>query len=728
VRYDNDGATKDKDMKVAIIGCGNMAAVHLPHVLSHETVESVSIADINEQRLEETAKRFHIMRRYTDFELMLKEQKPDVVHILTPPATHAEVAIKAMELGAHILVEKPMATTYTEAEAMMAVAKQQGVKLCVDHNFLFDPVMIEARELVSKGAVGRIVYVDACYTYDVRRSRGFLDVPSGRESHWLSQLPGGLVLDLVPHPLSIVLHFLGKPQKAWVAKQNNGLLPNDWPDELRVSLQGSQITGSVGVSLGGRPDCFTCNIYGTRMTIHVNISNMSIVTRKVRPVPKPLVRALDNFEQAGQLLTSTLANSFKVGLGMSASPGMGGVKQVIKEFYRSIERKSEPPVTGAEGKIVTEVVDEILRQVSDGADLSLTPHRDDSSNLHGPRPKMIQARTTKAALVTGATGFIGSHLVARLVEDGHQVRALARTSSDLSYLQQQPVEIAYGDLRDERALKHALKGIDIVYHAGAAMRGSWEEYHESTIRGTERMLSLSLEAGVQRFVHLSSLVVYHVYDKPRNACITESCPYEENAKAVGPYAHAKVEAEKLVFRFYEQGLPVSVIRPGLVYGPRGPVMFPHIGYRVHKKIFVAIGKGDNLIPFTYIGNTVDAIMLASENPEAIGQAFHIVDDGDITQRQYLARYMAETLARFKTVSLPFPLLLLAIKQVDLLRRLGVLKPASAPSYYGLVTKYKSLRYDTSKAKKDLQWQPQVTLEEGLKRTFEWYRSSKQTFI
>jgi nucleoside-diphosphate-sugar epimerase len=326
-------------------------------------------------------------------------------------------------------------------------------------------------------------------------------------------------------------------------------------------------------------------------------------------------------------------------------------------------------------------------------------------------------------LVTGATGFLGGHLASRLVRQGDEVRALARRTSKIGHFRQQGVEVVYGDLKDRETLQHAVDGMEIVYHAGAAMSGSWKDFEESTIKGTERMLELSLEAGVKRFVHVSSLAVYQVYELQKNTLVNENNPYEKTPEKVGHYAHSKVEAEKLAFRFHEKGLPVVIVRPGIIYGPRGKVLFPHIGYPVKNKLFVIIGNGDNLLPLTYIDNTVEAILSAGAKEGVLGQAYNIVDDEAITQREYLEKYMAATHSRFLTLSMPFSLLLLSILLVEQMRNLGILTKASSPSMYGLVAKYKSLRFDTCKAKKELNWHPEISLEEGLKNTFDWYNNN-----
>jgi nucleoside-diphosphate-sugar epimerase len=290
-------------------------------------------------------------------------------------------------------------------------------------------------------------------------------------------------------------------------------------------------------------------------------------------------------------------------------------------------------------------------------------------------------------------------------------------------LRQANIEVAYGDLKDRESLQRALEGVDIVYHAGAAMRGGRQEYFETTIRGTEWMLELAQAANVKRFVHISSVTVYRVHDLPPHALIDENCPYEPHPERVGAYAHSKVEAEKLAFRYVQLGLPVVVVRPGLIYGPCGRVMYPHIGYYVHKKLFFLVGRGDSLLPFVYIDNTVDGILRAAASEKAIGQAYNLADDGLMTQKEYLGRYMTATNAGFIAVSTPFWILLAAVYGVERLQRLGVLR--QSPTVYGLSTKYKSVRIDSSKARRELNWQPRVGLEEGLRRTFEWHATTLQ---
>src|SRR5262245_11145127 len=132
-------------MKVGIVGCGQIATVHIPYIRALPDTTIVAVTDHDPARASEMAARFGIAGVSRTVDELVARHRPDVVHILTPPQTHAPLALQAMHAGCHVLVEKPMAVNLEEAEAMEAAARLRGVKLCVDHNHLFDPAVVAAR-------------------------------------------------------------------------------------------------------------------------------------------------------------------------------------------------------------------------------------------------------------------------------------------------------------------------------------------------------------------------------------------------------------------------------------------------------------------------------------------------------------------------------------------------------------------------------------------------------
>ena len=181
------------------------------------------------------------------------------------------------------------------------------------------------------------------------------------------------------------------------------------------------------------------------------------------------------------------------------------------------------------------------------------------------------------ALVTGATGLLGSHIVDRLLDRGDDVTALARPTSDVSYLREREVPIAYGDVTDADSLRSAVEGADVVYHAAAKVTdwGPWSDFEATTIRGTENVLEAASAAAIPRVLYVSTDSVYPNSAKFRGATITEDTPFEEAPPSWDPYQRAKLAAERIVWQFQRDGrLKVSIVRPGLILGERDRSIMP----------------------------------------------------------------------------------------------------------------------------------------------------------
>jgi predicted dehydrogenase len=347
-------------MKVGIIGCGQIALTHIPYILAQPNARIVGLADANERQAGELSTRFHIPSVYRTLTDLLDAERPDVVHILTPPQTHAALAIEAMDAGCHVLVEKPMAASQEEAEAMEAVAQRRGVKLCVDHNHLFDPALVQARTLVEQGTIGQVVWVESFEGFDV----GAPDNPyvrTGAAEHWVHQLPGGIFQNLAPHPAYLLLAFLGEPTTIQAMAQKTGRVPTAYADELRVLVSSEETLGCFMVSLSIQPFMKYVHIYGTEATIYVNLTTNSLLLLKNRRLPRALARGMRGIEEGMQLLGNTVTNAVRVATGRLRSyPGMG---VLISEFYRSLATDGTPPVDSAAGRQVVRLLDRVWEQI-----------------------------------------------------------------------------------------------------------------------------------------------------------------------------------------------------------------------------------------------------------------------------------------------------------------------------------------------------------------------------
>src|SRR5262245_27650504 len=351
-------------MRVGIVGGGQIATIHIPYVRTHPGAEIVGLTDTDEERAKSTAARFGIANACRTLSELLERHRPDVVHIVTPPQTHASLAIQAMEAGCHVFVEKPMAVNVEEAEAMEAVARRRGVKLCVDHNHLFDPALAQARALVASGGIGELVSVETFEGF----SLGTPDNPyvqPGSAAHWVHRLPGGIFQNLAPHPVYLMLAFLAPPKTLHAVAQKTGRVPTAFADELRVLVSSDNGLGCFMVSLSIQPFMKYVNLYGTEGTVRVNLSTNSLTVARNRDLPRAIARGMLGVDEAAQLMQGTVANAYQVARGrLRPYPGMG---VLIREFYGSIEQDRPAPVDGAAGREVVRILDEVWEQIGRGS-------------------------------------------------------------------------------------------------------------------------------------------------------------------------------------------------------------------------------------------------------------------------------------------------------------------------------------------------------------------------
>jgi 2-alkyl-3-oxoalkanoate reductase len=354
-----------------------------------------------------------------------------------------------------------------------------------------------------------------------------------------------------------------------------------------------------------------------------------------------------------------------------------------------------------------------------------------AKNQHDALQKLtlpIKRRSYPTTLVTGASGFIGSHLIKRLLRDSVPVRAFVRPNSyGLGLLKGMNTEIFHGDLFNLQALQQAVDGVETIFHVGAATHGDWETHRRSTVVGTRNVMEAALKANVKRVVHFSSLAVYCVIGISDGTVIGEDWPYEEKAEKLDPYTRAKVEAEKIVFGAHaEGGLAACVVRPGMVIGPRGQVFFPHMGYRFQDRIFVVFDSGDAILPLIYIDNLIGAVMHCANNHEAIGKTYNLVDDGSVTVLEYLRRFIEETKLPARIIKVPYFLPYCATGAYEIAAGLGFLKNG-ATSRLQLSWKHKSLhvKFSNARAKKDLSWSCEVSMDDALANTFRWYAETRR---
>lgn len=309
-------------------------------------------------------------------------------------------------------------------------------------------------------------------------------------------------------------------------------------------------------------------------------------------------------------------------------------------------------------------------------------------------------------LVTGADGFIGSHLAEALVVSGRKVRAFAQYNArnhwgwleDLEAATLEELEVYVGDLRDSLSVSSAVKGCDRVFHLGALIAIPYSyrapsEYVSTNVGGTLHVMQAALSEGASVVVHTSTS---EVYGTARRIPMDEGHPLQ----AQSPYAASKIAADKIVESFsLSFDLPAVTVRPFNTYGPRqsARAVIPTIITQALSEQQVRLGSLEPIRDLTYVDDTVSAFIRAAETPAAIGTVINVGQGIGITIGE-LARLIISLLGH----------------QIEVASDPVRMRPPNS--------EVEQLVCDNSKARALLGWEPRVELREGLEKTIDWFRT------
>jgi nucleoside-diphosphate-sugar epimerase len=323
------------------------------------------------------------------------------------------------------------------------------------------------------------------------------------------------------------------------------------------------------------------------------------------------------------------------------------------------------------------------------------------------------------ALITGGTGFLGGALARRLHGLGWNVTVLGRNTSRLRQFEAAGLKAVHANLENGEAVLNACKGQEIVFHAGAlsSLWGDPRDFYLANVIGAENVIRGCMEHHIHRLVHVSTPSIYF-RDQPRlNVTEDASLP-----KPANEYSKTKLLAEKKVDQAHAQGLPVITIRPRAIFGPGDTSIFPRIIQRLQSGRMRVIGDGKNITDLTYIDNVVDALLLSAQSPaETLGGKYNITNGEPVklwamieqTCRKLNLSYPKRR-ASYRTAYLFASLLegahsLLPWRYEPFLTR------------YGVFVISQNATLDISAARRDLRYNPRVTVEEGFNKFIEWWK-------
>jgi predicted dehydrogenase len=356
-------------LKVAIVGCGKIADSHAAQIQRIKGCEIVAVCDREPLMTRQLADRFPVKQCFTDLGELLRAARPDVVHITTPPEGHFALANLCLERGTNVYVEKPFTVYAEEAQKLVDLAEEKGLKLAAGHNEQYSHVSRRMRALVQSGYLGDPTHMECYYSYnlaDPTYARALL----GDKQHWVRRLPGKLLQNIISHGIARIAEFLNTDSPRVIAYGFTSPLlksinENEIIDELRVIIsEEERTTAYFTFSSQMKPSLNEFRIYGSKNGIVVDLAHdvvLKLRGNKYKSFADKFIPPAQFARQhAGNLLTNAklfLGRDFHVDAGM---------KYLIESFYRSIRENGPVPIPYREILLTARIMDTIFEQLANG--------------------------------------------------------------------------------------------------------------------------------------------------------------------------------------------------------------------------------------------------------------------------------------------------------------------------------------------------------------------------
>ena len=329
----------------------------------------------------------------------------------------------------------------------------------------------------------------------------------------------------------------------------------------------------------------------------------------------------------------------------------------------------------------------------------------------------------RRALITGATGLVGSHIVELLLRDGWLVRGLARSNASREKLRDAGAEAVTGDLLDPESLRIASSGVDVIFHTAAAItqRGGWESYRRLNVDGTRAVIEAAERSGA-RLLQLSSVAVYGSTGRYAGAGVktSEDAPVRP-LRERSYYARSKRESETMVLNAHRAGrIWASAVRPSVIYGPRDRQFVPRLARALNLGVMPLIAGGRSTLAVVHAANVASGALLAATSDVAGGRAYNLANDYDVTVRDFF-QLAGEGLGR-RVRFLPVPLwsARLALRGFQVVDRVSLGGKFAVASEGSLSFLSRDNPFTSDRARRELHWSPAMTHEVGVPAAFRWW--------
>lgn len=617
----------------------------------------------------------------------------EAAHVLVPPALHAPIAARLLDAGRHVLLEKPLATSTAECTGLLQAAQAGGARLGVNQNFLFHPAFVRLRRLLASGALGRPDHVDLIYNVPLRQ------LAARQFGHWMFSEPGNILLEQAVHPLSQIVALCGRVHAVRaMAESPMTLVPGlNFHPTLNATLACERLPANLRFAVGRSFPFWQISVVCDDGVAVADILANRVHAHRRTMWLEAVDGVLSGLSTASALAGGGVRNALDFALAAvrlkgRSDPFFLSMKASIAAFHASLDGGPAPEADGAFGTHLVETC-ERLRDAAFGAPAPPAPRT---------RPPM-PARWDVAVL--GGTGFIGTETVRQLLASGQRVGVMARSLRNLPEVFDSPeVALLPGDIRDRDAVARAIgeaRTVINLAHGGGG--GSFAQVRDAMVGGAQTVARLCLEKKVARLIHVGSIA--SLYLGPDAGTVTGATPPDPHAERRADYAHAKALCDRMLLDLHaKEGLPVVILRPGLVVGAGTPPLHSGLGFFNNDQHVIGWNLGRNPLPFVLVVDVAAAIVRACTADGIVGRAYNLAGDVRPSAREFIADLAAATgrPLRFHP-QWPTQLWLEEVAKW-LVKRVGG-RAVPLPSRRDILSRGLMAPLDCSDARRDLGWIP-----------------------
>ncbi|MHA1988439.1 MAG: NAD-dependent epimerase/dehydratase family protein [Promethearchaeota archaeon] len=602
-----------KKLDVAVFGLGKMGVNHLRCIKNLDMVGSVSVADpkVSKEKIAEFAEMD--LKMFKNPEELLKSKSPDIVHIVTPPETHYELTKLAINNSAHVFVEKPFVQEHKEAENLFDLAGTKNVNLCAGHQLLFQRAVKSAGKFIDN--IGEIVHIDSYFSFRmVRRSISRVDQ----------------LIDILPHPVYVLLHLLGINLEKHHYKNLELLISDtDVSGEVRALFKYYGRTAFMNISLNCRPVDSYLKVIGTHGTVYLDFVR-DIVIDQIGPGADAISAIIQPYKHSIQSVIRS-SGSF-INMAFHKVKTYPGLYELISEFYQNVLINNGSPITSESIKACVKVCEQISENLLEKHSLFENEAKQKLLELSKNYIKIDDQKGI--ILVTGGTGFLGQEVVKTLRNRGYRIRVICRNLPD--YSRRVPdVEYVKADLAEELS-DNFFTQISLVIHCAAETSGGFEEHERNSIFATKNLIAHSKKAGIKKFIYISSIAVLkpgQFLGKP----LHENSSVDYNNMNRGPYVWGKAMAEEVVNEsIRNNGIQFKILRPGplVAYNDFDPP--GRLGRSVGAR-FIVMGSKESRISVCDVSQAAELIQYVVDNFESTPPIINLIEPSSSKRKDLIKR-------------------------------------------------------------------------------------------